>query len=543
MATTYPRVLLEADCKSPAEQRVFGLLRSRLADGWEVFHSAGWVVRDPGEGAKDGEIDFVLCHPDHAIICLEVKGGGIQCRYGEWSRKQEGEWERMRDPFQQALDHRYALERLIDTVDGRRGKDLFIVHAVALPDVSVHSLQLAPDAPPEILVDRNDVEDPDAWVERVLAFHAGAREKRKVPGTAGAAMLRDLIAPTFEIDVSLAHLFAQESADLVQLTHEQSALLGRKSREPRMVVRGCAGSGKTMLAVEHARRLSQGARDVLFVCFNRRLREHLQATVADEGITFHTFHGLCVAMARRAGVELPDYPQDDTPPEFWLDELPEALVDAMAELGPQWDALVVDEAQDLHTHWLTALQSCLRDEQRDPVWLFMDDNQRVYEAMLEVPDEWARHELTVNCRNTQEIHREVVKKYKGEVAPDVLRGPSGREPELLITPNPVDAVAGVLERLCGTEEVAPQDVVVLSSHALERSDFATGFSGRWRLTEKRNQPGDYVQFSSIRGFKGLESPAVVLCELEDIDDMTRDQQIYVGMSRARNHCVIVVPQA
>ena len=342
MATIYPRVLHDPDCRSPAERRVFGLLRSRLADGWDVFHSTGWVVRDPGEGAKDGEIDFVLCHPDQAIVCLEVKGGAIACKYGEWSRKEDGEWVRMKDPFQQALDHRYDLERLIDTVDGWRGKDLFIAHAVALPDVSVHSLRLAPDAPPEILVDRNDVEDPDGWIERVLAFHAGAREKRKPPEEHGATMLRDLIVPTFEIEVPLAHRFSEETAELVQLTHEQSALLGRRSRETRMVVRGCAGSGKTMLAVEHARRLAQGARDVAFVCFNRRLREHLQATVTDEGITFHTFHGLCVAMARRAGLELQDYPKDDTPPEFWLDELPNALVDAMAEHGPQWDALIVD---------------------------------------------------------------------------------------------------------------------------------------------------------------------------------------------------------
>jgi superfamily I DNA/RNA helicase len=54
--------------------------------------------------------------------------------------------------------------------------------------------------------------------------------------------------------------------------------------------------------------------------------------------------------------------------------------------------------------------------------------------------------------------------------------------------------------------------------------------------------GPKVRFSSIRSFKGLESPVVVLCELEDLDDATIDQQLYVGISRARNHCVIVAPQ-
>jgi superfamily I DNA/RNA helicase len=52
-----------------------------------------------------------------------------------------------------------------------------------------------------------------------------------------------------------------------------------------------------------------------------------------------------------------------------------------------------------------------------------------------------------------------------------------------------------------------------------------------------------VLFSSIRAFKGLESPVVVLCELEDLERESMDAQLYVGMSRAKNHCVIVAPPA
>ena len=55
----------------------------------------------------------------------------------------------------------------------------------------------------------------------------------------------------------------------------------------------------------------------------------------------------------------------------------------------------------------------------------MDANQRVYEARLDVPNEFRPFDLTVNCRNTQAIHREVMKKYEGEVEPEAL-GPEGR---------------------------------------------------------------------------------------------------------------------
>jgi hypothetical protein len=183
----------------------------------------------------------------------------------------------------------------------------------------------------------------------------------------------------------------------------------------------------------------------------------------------------------------------------------------------------------------------LRDEKNAPVWLFMDDNQRVYEATLEVPPEFRPYDLTVNCRNTQAIHREVMKLYEGDVEPEV-KGPPGRSVELLQTNDAPATVAGVLERLCGEEEVPPQDVVVLSSHGFDNSAVAHGVDGRFRLVKERGALGARVQLSSIRGFKGLESPVVVLCELEDTDEPTRDQQLYVGLSRARNHCVVVAPQ-
>lgn len=108
--------------------------------------------------------------------------------------------------------------------------------------------------------------------------------------------------------------------------------------------------------------------------------------------------------------------------------MPDALVEAIGILGARYDALIVDEAQDLATHWLTALMATLADERDDPVWLFMDDNQQVYETQLDVPREFQPFELTVNCRNTQAIHREVMKLYEGDIAPEVDRRPdaSGR---------------------------------------------------------------------------------------------------------------------
>jgi superfamily I DNA/RNA helicase len=172
----------------------------------------------------------------------------------------------------------------------------------------------------------------------------------------------------------------------------------------------------------------------------------------------------------------------------------------------------------------------------------MDDNQRVYDAELDVAPEFQRFDLTVNCRNTQAIHREVMKLYDGEIEPEV-KGPPGRNVELVRTSDQAAAVAGVIRQLCEQEEVMPQDIVVLSSHSLEGSKVGRNAIDDFRFTKERGKLGKYVQFSSIRAFKGLESPVVILCELEDLDEMTQDHQLYVGLSRARNHCVVVAPDA
>jgi len=127
-----------------------------------------------------------------------------------------------------------------------------------------------------------------------------------------------------------------------------------------------------------------------------------------------------------------------------------------------------------------------------------------------------------------------MKLYEGAVVPEVI-GPEGRQIELIHTDDQPDVVAGVVKRVTQEWDVPKRDVVVLSSHGREKSSVYAGGG----YTDKR---GKGVYFSSIRGFKGLESPVVVLCELEDLDQASQDQQLYVGLSRARNHCVIVAPK-
>lgn len=528
---------------SGAERAVFDAIRDRLPEPWEAFHGTGFTERDHATGTRDGEIDFVLAHPDVGIFCLEVKGGGVECRDGAWYRThRDGPDKRMRDPFEQAKGQRHALKRLISAAgSGVRGEDLLMGHAVAFPYATVHALGPGLNAPRELTVDRSDMDDLPAAAERIAAYHRGSRDRRRAPGEEGMELLRRVLAPTVRIAGPLAAAIAQDEAALIELTNEQTLVLRGLAANPRVAVTGCAGSGKTLIAFEHARRLAREKSTVLFVCFNRALREELRPRAKTLGIEVQTFHGLCTALAGKAGVSLPDHPPGEAPKRFFEEDLPAALVEAAAKLDLAYDALFVDEAQDLRTSWLEALTCVLREPNASPMWLFLDDSQQVYEHSLKVPDGYARWELSVNCRNTRRIHELVRRYYTGAVVPSV-RGPEGREPELIHTDDPAAAVAAVVERLCGEEGIPPQDVVVLSEHGYDTSAVPKRGGGRFAFVRERGMLGNNVQLSSIRAFKGLESPVVILCELEDMRFPDKQSQLlYTGISRARTHLVVVAP--
>lgn len=542
-AATYPLVLRRADVKSEAEFELFHRLRDELPDAWSIFHSVGLVVRDAGDGARDDEVDLVLVHPEMPVIALEVKGGGLECRHGTWFERgsEDTPEHQVKDPFQQAADHKFSLIRKLEEHDRKWARGLEVVHALGFPRIAVPELVLAPDAPAELIIDRADVRDdlPGA-IDRVVAYWRGQRGKKKPPGPDGVERIREILAPDFTLRPTLGDQVRDDDAALVRLTNEQAAALRGLRHNRRVLVTGCAGSGKTMLALARARELAEDGKRVLFVCFNKALcHEVARRALTDEDTDVYTFHSLCVRQAKVHSINLPSY-EGSPPQEYWEDVLPDALVSAMDEIGGEYDAVLVDEAQDLKEHWLTALECTLRDERTGSIWLFLDDNQRVYDSDLEVPAGYVRYDLTVNCRNTRAIHREVMKLYEGDALPEVA-GPEGRPIDLRHTKNQPKEVEAVLRRLIEKDGVAAQDIVVLSSHAIEKSEVAARSCKGFEYTKERGKLGSFVQFSSIRAFKGLESPVVVLCELEDLDGQSEDAQLYVGMSRATSHCIVVAP--
>jgi hypothetical protein len=554
-----------------AEQRVINQVRDALPHPYRVYPNVHWVSRSRvGGPARDGETDLVIAHPEQGLLIVEVKGGTIR-------RDAQGHWfsgsnELKQPPFEQARTSKYAiLGKLREDPDWPRS-DPRAGHAVAFPDVDLATLPpgarvLGPDAPTDLVLDGTALETPASIrssVERAYAHWIGDGGGAGVPlGDHGIRLLDRLFEPQLELRPLLRRQISQEAKELVELTQHQFDVLDHLRGVRRASIGGPAGSGKTMLAVEKARRLVQEGFRVLLLCFNQPLALHLAAQLGPQLATgrldVYTFHELSLRMGREAGVLPPEPAQKD---QWWWDTTLPAALDAAAQtIGGRYHAIIVDEGQDFEKKWLETLPFLLVEPWEDVFYVFHDPSQALYRPDVTDSLQLDAGFIPDNCRNPGPVHDLASRFYKGTEPINALRE-SGREPELIAAEDAqetVEAVRRTLHHLVHDERVLPGQIAVLTAGSLATSPVwkqrQYGNEVLWNgsydeagrtlgLTPELQpeQPSDVVLFDSIRRFKGLEREVVILVELR-ADDPRLEQFLYVGMTRALSHLVVIAPDA
>jgi hypothetical protein len=555
MATMYPPHLktdsdLDAAGLTPisaAERKLFDVFKKHLPDEFTVFHGVLLQVPSRMGGVSDREIDFLVAHPEYGLLTIEVKGGLIQIdgRTGEWaSRDRYGEVHAIKNPFEQIRQASYDLHSLLREEKSLASFDYSTWYAVALPDIDVDE-DLGLGARRRMVLDRRDIQPRRIEHALTAIFEYYQRSGRKPPGAKGVRAMTRKIAPSWFLTSHMATEFEEEEEKFLQLTRQQHAVLEFITDKPRALIAGCAGSGKTTLAVEKARRLASEGKRVLFTCYNKKLAEWLSDTFKIEGVEFQHFHSLAVQIPKEIGTPIPWYTDlGVSPDEYWSRVVPEKLFDAADNLPAdrKFDGIVVDEGQDFKSTYWEPLQMLLKDPDHGHLYIFYDDSQRLYsEDKFPLPEPAGR--LNRNLRSTYEIGEQVVKYYEGigQVFPG---GPqTGRAVEI-VDPgryeSPEQALADILGML-EDEQVSLSDIVILSplsdgkscwSHRMDIGDYVLHRTGKIK--------GKRVRLSTIHSFKGLESKVVILTELEHLDDdADRRQLLYVALSRARHHLIVL----
>ena len=314
-------------------------------------------------------------------------------------------------------------------------------------------------------------------------------------------------------------------------------------------IRGTAGSGKTVLAIEQTHRLAAQGYRVLFTCFNRALAHAVQQQLASSlgpamaNVTVRNYHELAAGLAEAAGVPLPSEAEINArpnPSSYFEEDLPQHMLDALTALPERFDAIVVDEGQDFADIWWLTLDALFRDPTDSILAIFYDDNQRIYRRESAYPIPEPHFQLTHNCRCTQHIHREAAR-YRTERSQISCRGPEGRAIETvpLQQETPVAALRKVVHRLVAEEGLPVEDIVVLTPRSQKTSAFTEG-AKVGNLTLTWGEPAARsLACRSIHGFKGLESSVVVLGECDRAHHASRDALMHVALTRARHHVVVL----
>lgn len=554
MARMIPSVLdSEQAQKSPAEAKVFSWLKNMTWGNATVLYSL--PLKDHIKNSY-GEIDFVvIC--EKGVLCLEVKGGGVERRDGQWgftNRWGSTSWKN-EGPYTQAQGNMKSLRQYLDN-HLKCGDDILNCRwacCVITPDCVIKT-DSDTEIIPEITFNVNMKEkDLPNLFDRCFSYW---KEKKHYGGGDGlSSKMRDRLVTflrgDFRFVPALSVILNRSDEQLLSTTEEQYRIIANMSVNDRMMVEGGAGTGKTLLAAEQCRRAAASDEKVLYLCFNTAIATYIREMFASEGsdnkIDVFTFHEL---LMKTCGInKLPEETEEDS---FFKNDLPELFLHRLSDLSfTKYDRVVIDEGQDLMntTAFLCVNEIIDGGWERGKWTIYYDSAQNIFGKDEELQEIWQTlrgysfiFPLTINCRNTKQIafgNYAVTHVYK----PQLMRA-DGEEivyKGYTSKANEAEQVFSEIRRL-RSEGVLKRDIVILSYYRIDNPNCCLNGV---RIpddigTINFNQTSDFascknIRFYTIHKFKGLEAKAVIMIDVDSFSDKEKRYLNYVGMSRARTY--------
>ncbi len=533
-----------------AERELYLALLDQLDDDFFVFYSLRYV--EP-KRAREGEVDFLVLHRKLGMLVVECKGGGVKRDgRGHWTRNNE----RADDPFAQAQGQIKALEkqltpRTLKAFPRLRHKRLPFVHghAVAFPMALSAEVNMPLDVPKEIIYDASDLDRIGERIKESFAFwkKAAVYKPDTLDKVEFRKFRRKLLFPNLNVVECIgAEIFSNRRV-MVRLSNEQVAAVERWMDNPRIRVQGGAGTGKTVIAMEAARRLAEEGAKVLLLCFNKRLGQYLKRSAAElepeKGRVEATwFHRLCNdACEANTGktLAIPKNPKDQR--RFWEEEAPYSILRALENGNiKKWDAVVIDEGQDFAALWWEVIEMLPADKDESRIMAFYDPSQNIFGRGDNVP-KYPLIKLKRNFRNTQKI-AEVVARLGNVEMTSYDRCPEGVSPEVrkLESPNKMRTIlSNLAKQLVKTERLLPDQITILTPHSRKNSSLAdmTELAGI-PLADNPSKRTDAILHTTISAFKGLESDVIILSDIDPKDPLCSRNARYVAASRARHRLFV-----
>ncbi|WP_096154049.1 3'-5' exonuclease [Bacillus sp. FJAT-45066] len=606
MAVTVPETIRST--ATAGERLLFRTLKTYLPDDYIVYYEPEIQGRRP---------DFVIIGQDLGLVVLEVKDYTkstlFQVNHDEWHIvATSGQQTITKSPLKQARENMFHLvdvlkkdKNLIQT-DGKYKFSLKFPYGHGVVFTRMNSKDFVKEGlysvmEPTLCLTRDEI-DPDkeefseeVLMEKILNMFVVPFRLREPLSLEDINSIRYHLFPEVRISAEFKAPVPYQDQLLLSLhdiktmdLHQEN--LAKQIGDKNRLIRGVAGSGKTLILASRAKMLAKKNPDwkILILCYNISLSNSIQQMITymlnepedlfdfdftgesvvnepmNKNIIVRNFHSW---LKNELKIREPQIP-----------EIVEKLVKKEAIL-PTYDAILIDEGQDFESDWLK-LVSLLINEDTQSLLLVEDRAQTIYKRKRSyVQDTGLSFQgrskvLSINYRNTAQIVKFAWDFYQSKsafkkkvvnreleveiIAPQSTKR-KGPEPAILKSTsfyNEMRIVSRQIKKLHEEKNVPLDEMLILyrvkRTHKLPIIDIITrslsseGLPYYW-ITENDQSKRSFekedgkVKISTIDSSKGLDYQTVFIVNVDSMpfpleEDKEREASLlYIGMTRAKQY--------
>ncbi|MFC1488841.1 NERD domain-containing protein [Thermodesulfobacteriota bacterium] len=518
--------------ESHAEPKVYNSLKANLPKGWYAWHSLGLHKEDTGEF---GETDFVIAIPNRpAILLVEVKGGRIEQHDGKWFQNNKPV-----SPLNQAHTFRKKLETRLKEKGLVRAERPQIGLCFCFPD-TIFSNQPTQDGMNGVTIGKESLPYLDKIFRDIV--------RRTVPnpapvrGNEWIKILHEIWGESWVPELDLCCRIKYDESECLKLDQRQLEIIDNiDETNERVLIKGTAGTGKTLLARELTLRMTKLGYRVLLLCFTDALGIFFKENIVHPNIEASSIRRFALEQLRKFGEIVTEIDSS----EFW-DSLPlRAAVDGLQSEKNIWDFVIVDEGQDFSEDDWVLVEECSRKTNR--IWVFADQDQAFW-TDRKIPEikqqKWFRYNLNKPYRcppaiqnlsecyaGSCELNLSMVEEAINE---NVIRVVSSSEQKL------ISNIEYEIEKLIDSG-LQPHEIAIISVRGKSevKNIMHKKKIGARKIVPATDANADsQIICDTFLRFKGLQRPAVIVTDLRLVSSFY-EKRMYMAISRAQSLLRIV----
>ncbi len=530
MAKIFPEIKPQNTGSNQAEPDIYWRLKKQLSDDFVVIHSLPWLAsvakEIDGRSVPTGEIDFIVLHQKLGILAVEVKGGIFTYNKTEFIYKRTGQ---KIDPIRQVRRGTHALAKLLHRAKAgswRIGYCIIFPHSEIRESIPISLIDFTVETPQPIILDIRHLSNLGKEIKAIMSYWKKALNTWFIKKQDFEKLI-DVLLPSSDYTPCWQTRINHDTITWLKLTSEQSRCLDRIGQENRLVVTGFPGTGKTLLLIEQARKLSKLGKKVLIITYNYLLAKRLQNELSDVDVEVSTFHEQCRRAVQIMGEQIPDFSISDDieerKKEWYYFTAPNILEQALeSKKLPNYDALLVDEGQVLYTDWLEILSQWFDTKKIivfcDSTQVFNFEKSTSLEDIVKIINAKLPYILTLNLRSPRKIFERISQVKQSEYQQFCPRSYEEDTLEEIVVDDTRYAFRKIVDRLF-KEGISKESIVIIDTVS--------------RYQKQLSYKGIKVVRSSR--FRGLESPVVIILA----DKKTDENSLFCAYTRATSRCIVI----